>query len=164
MDTWTKAYHWLQHKKVVKSITINNIKAYFTASNNKPKELSTSAVKAYLDKHTECNWSTFDGYVESESSMYCVIPNEAHWLKSFCSCPFFMKNYHCKHIIGICIRLNIQGCTIPWQAKTVLLGQKRKRGRIGKNKAALVHEPIDQPLNHCFFLFIILSLIKTLNK
>ena len=113
-----------------------------------PKNLSTSSAKAYLDMHTQCNWSTFDEYVESESSMYCVIPNEASWIKSVCSCPFYMKNYNCKHIIGICVRLNIQGCTIPWQAKTVLLGQKRKRGRIGKNRAALVREPIDQRQNN----------------
>ena len=43
----------------------------------------------------------------------------------------------CKHLIAISATLRLEGCVIPKLAKTVPLGQKRKRGAPAKAKKAL---------------------------
>ena len=72
------------------------------------------------------------------SSILCVcIPNNAEeWRKTTCTCPSFFKNYICKHIIGISIRLKY--CKVPPEAKNVKIGTKRKRGRPSKARKALL--------------------------
>jgi len=51
-------------------------------------------------------------------------------------CPAFFKNYICKHAVGMAIRLKY--CKPPAAAKTVPIGEKRKRGRPAKAKPALL--------------------------
>ncbi len=58
------------------------------------------------------------------------------WRSATCTCPSFLKNYICKHIIGMSIRLKY--CKAPPEAKNVSIGTKRKRGRPSKAKKALV--------------------------
>ena len=58
------------------------------------------------------------------------------WRKSKCNCPAFYKNYICKHVVGMAIRLKY--CKPPPPAKTVPIGEKRKRGRPAKAKPALL--------------------------
>ena len=62
--------------------------------------------------------------------------NDSYWKRSKCNCPAFLKNYICKHIVGMAIRL--KHCKPPPEAKTVALGEKRKRGRPSKAKPALL--------------------------
>ncbi len=52
-----------------------------------------------------------------------------------CSCPKFYKEYVCKHVIGILIRLKIILC--PVKAKNVPIGYTRGVGRPKKAKYAL---------------------------
>ena len=59
------------------------------------------------------------------------------WRNAKCSCPIFMKKYICKHIVGMAILKNL--VEVPDEAKTVPLGQKRKRGRPARvTKAILI--------------------------
>ena len=51
-----------------------------------------------------------------------------------------MKNYICKHIIGIAVKQKVRGVKIPDDAKQVMLGKKRSRGRIKQNRAALTFD------------------------
>ena len=52
-------------------------------------------------------------------------------------CPAFFKNYICKHAVGMAIRLKY--CKPPpAAAKTVPIGEKRKRGTPAKAKLALL--------------------------
>ncbi|RNA43816.1 hypothetical protein BpHYR1_020666 [Brachionus plicatilis] len=61
------------------------------------------------------------------------------------SCRWYIKNYICKHLIGISKILNIPGCEIPLSAKNIPIGEKRKPGRPTKAKQALiVHAPVKQ--------------------
>ncbi|KAK7577988.1 hypothetical protein V9T40_010193 [Parthenolecanium corni] len=55
---------------------------------------------------------------------------------SNCTCPYFLKNASCKHTLGMLIRLKL--VAPPPRAKTVPLGQKRKRGCPTKAKRALL--------------------------
>ncbi|XP_048481537.1 uncharacterized protein LOC125489545 [Plutella xylostella] len=58
------------------------------------------------------------------------------WMQGKCNCPAFYKNYMCKHIMGLAIRLKF--ANPPPEAKNVPIGQKRKRGRPSKSRPALV--------------------------
>ena len=64
--------------------------------------------------------------------------DNAEWMKGNCTCANFLKTYMCKHLLGIALRLKF--CEAPPAAKTIMLGQKRKRGRVSKaaNKKALL--------------------------
>ncbi len=62
--------------------------------------------------------------------------NDSHWKTSKCNCPVFVKNYMCKHVVGMGIRLKY--CKPPPAAKTIPIGEKRKRGRPSKAKPALL--------------------------
>ena len=64
------------------------------------------------------------------------LENDSDWKKSKCNCPAFFKNYICKHVVGMAIRLKY--CKPPPAAKTVPIGEKRKRGRPAKAKPALL--------------------------
>jgi len=66
----------------------------------------------------------------------CLPSNGEEWRKGTCTCPSFLKNYICKHIIGMSIRLKY--FKSPPEAKTVAIGSKRKRGRPCKAKKALL--------------------------
>ena len=58
------------------------------------------------------------------------LPHEKEkWMEGNCTCPAFFKQYLCRHIIGMSIRLKY--AKPPPAAKTVPIGEKRKRGRNG---------------------------------
>ncbi len=70
---------------------------------------------------------------EQLSFWECDFINETeNWIKSTCSCPACLKNY----IVGLAARYKL--CSIPFEAKNMPLGQKRKRGRVAKAKKALI--------------------------
>ncbi len=64
------------------------------------------------------------------------VENDSHCRTSKCNCPAFLKNYICKHVVGMGIRS--KSCKPPAAAKTVPIGEKRKRGRPAKAKPALL--------------------------
>jgi len=56
------------------------------------------------------------------------------WKEGKCTCPYFLKKYMCKHVIGLAIRLKLD--KTPAAAKHVPIGQKRRR--VGPSKATKV--------------------------
>ena len=58
------------------------------------------------------------------------------WDQGICNCPAFFKNFMCKHIVGVAIRLNLD--KPPPAGKDVQIGEKRRRGRSSKAKKALL--------------------------
>ena len=82
-------------------------------------------------------WTTFDKFVEEENKVWCIQPNVENWKLGFCSCPFYAKNYKCKHLTTT---LRLEGCSIPLTAKQIPLGQKRKRGAPRKSAPALIRQ------------------------
>lgn len=65
-----------------------------------------------------------------------IVKNQNVFYESKCNCPAFLKEYICKHVVGLAIRLKL--VSVPPEAKTVPIGQKRKRGRPSKTKPALM--------------------------
>ena len=84
------------------------------------------------------SWDDFNELVKDNSSIWQLTIDTEEWINSTCSCPYYLKNYKCKHIIGIASRTNLPGATIPVSARDVPLGQKRKRGAPKKRTRALI--------------------------
>lgn len=61
-----------------------------------------------------------------------------NWLNGECDCANGFKLFFCEHMTGIALRL--KAATAPVEAKTIPIGQKRKRGRPAKAKKALVYQ------------------------
>lgn len=55
-----------------------------------------------------------------------------NWTNSTCDCPYALKNYMCKHIIGISIRFKY--VKVPPKAKYVSIEPKIGPGRPPKAK------------------------------
>lgn len=85
------------------------------------------------------SFENFDDYKTNGFKCYNVVlpmnVNDNNYLHGHCDCPFYLKNFVCKHLIGLAIRLKI--VAPPVEAKNVPLGQKRKRGRPSKAQQAL---------------------------
>lgn len=76
----------------------------------------------------------FESHMKMSRIIYCVSSNKSA-LGVSCTCAKYMKNYICVHAIAYlvyCERLEI-----PMEAKSVPLGQKRKRGRPKRVSPAL---------------------------
>ena len=81
-------------------------------------------------------WKTFDQFKQSHYSIWTISINEQDTNDFDCTCPHFLKKHICKHTLGMQIRLKLVNA--PPEAKTIPLGQKRKRGRPAKAKQALL--------------------------
>lgn len=72
----------------------------------------------------------------SKYEVYACRTMPSNGKKRTCTCPSSLKNYICKHIISMSIRLKY--CKPPLEAKNIEIGSKRKRGRPAKAKKALL--------------------------
>ena len=116
-------------RKTIVPLKLNDCIVDFHCSGVKIS-LTKLEAKAFVKICKDCSWETFEEFKESLKFIWCTIVDKDDWKKkSSCTCPYFMKNYLCKHIIGIANRRKLPGATIPEQAKNIPLGQKRKRGR-----------------------------------
>ncbi|RNA29515.1 hypothetical protein BpHYR1_028337 [Brachionus plicatilis] len=76
--------------------------------------------------HLNCDWDEFEDYKKHEPLLYVKVPDLVDFKNGKCSCRWYIKNYICKHLIGISKILNIP------------IGEKRKPGRPAKAKQALI--------------------------
>ena len=95
-----------------------------------------SITQASIDKYENKRWTTFNQFKKSFDIWCMEMEDGSDWKTSKCNCPAFFKNYICKHAVGMAIRLKY--CKPPAAAKTVPIGEKRKRGRPAKAKPALL--------------------------
>jgi len=71
-------------------------------------------------------------FITTVKSYNLILPeNNGYW-----DCPYYFKNFLCKHLIGLAIRL--KAVALPVEAKNIPIGLKRKRGRPAKAKKALL--------------------------
>lgn len=97
-------------------------------------------------RYENYRFNLFDTYKSVYFKIWCLClsNNPEEWRTVTCTCPSFLKNYICKHVIGMSIRLKY--CKPPPEAKNVEIGTKRKRGRPSKaRKALLLHRHAKAP-------------------
>ena len=127
LKDWTLAYQWAKSNRNVKALESNSrLNTYIVAS-------STVSNTSF-----DQDWDTFDDYKKKAFAYWRVVmpTQQSAWINGKCTCPNFFKNYICKHVIGLAIRLKYT--TPPAEAKNVPIGQKRKRGRPTKARPALI--------------------------
>lgn len=137
VNDWRKAAAWANEKLTEQIIVDDNtFLVPSTKALNKKLKISQASVK----KIEKTKWESFDKYVKDGSGLFwrVSICKENWKMNSFCNCPFFQKNFKCKHIIGISLRLKL--CKLPRTAITTEIGSKPKRGRKTKSYKALLQQ------------------------
>ena len=101
---------------------------------------STTTTSTAIDRYNKRNFKSFKTFKTSYSSIWKVeMPNDqAKWKDATCTCPIHLKQFICKHVIGIACRLKY--CKIPAAAKNDKIGVKRKRGRTPKATKVLLRK------------------------
>lgn len=129
LNMWTEVYNFAKANTKILSRRRGNTVVY--------RSWSTDIV----DESTE--WSDFDAFRKKSFSFHDTTfiypPKRENWLQSKCDCKDFFKLFICRHII-IDIGIRLKCITVPAEAKTVPIGQERKRGRPAKAKPALVKQ------------------------
>ena len=128
---WTSSYQWAKMNKSVICINNESSKVYYI-----PARDSDSIPQKDLNQYKKQRFTTFNQFKKSFDIWCLEIEHDLSWRKAKCNCPAFLKNYICKHVVGMGIRL--KHCKPPSAAKTVPIGEKRKRGRPAKAKMALL--------------------------
>lgn len=131
LNLWTTSYHWAKSQKEVICVQDDILKQYFIPARDL-ESISQTDLKKYRNK----NWTTFNQFKKSFDIWCLEVKNDSDWKMSTCTCPAFLKNYICKHIVGMAIRLKIW--KPPPSAKALPIGEKRKRGRPAKARRALI--------------------------
>ena len=130
---WTDGYNWVKLNKEIISISKSDETIYYI-----PAGEETTITEKEAKRYENCRFNLFDTYKSAYFKIWCLClsNNPEEWRASTCTCPFFLKNYICKHVIEMSIRLKY--CKPPPEAKNVEIGTKRKRGRPSKARKALL--------------------------
>jgi hypothetical protein len=94
--------------------------------------------KLKYKKYKRKRWTSFDEFKDLQFGIWKVTlsDNGSEWQHGICNGPSFFKQYICKHIVVMSIRLKF--CRPPSAAKDIPLGEKRKRERPRKATKALL--------------------------
>lgn len=137
--SWRRAAEWSDNKHL-KTIARSDTdeKTLFYVPSKKILQTEKTFTMHEVKVLKKFVWRSFDQYVsQGYGFYYSVAISKTHFFtKSQCSCPWFLKHYTCKHVLGLGLRMNL--CSIPRAAITTFLGTKKKRGRKAKAVKALL--------------------------
>ncbi|RNA38915.1 hypothetical protein BpHYR1_042681 [Brachionus plicatilis] len=137
---WTLAFNWVKlDKRIVKINSMSQLLYMFTSSEVE-QQASKNLCSSFLEEN---QWTSFDLYVKSINSIRSVSINNSNWQLSVCSCPYWNKNYVCKHTVGIANKLDLN--TFP--GLNLNIEANAKRGRRKQATAALVPRVSTGPIN-----------------
>lgn len=120
---WVAGYQWAKKNKTIELKDADS-SLYMVAARDLTV-VPASRKKAF---------KSFEEFTKHNFSFWCV--HLSDWKTGDCSCPIFLKEFVCKHVLGLAIRLKL--VEVPVSAKGVALGQKPKRGRPKKARKALL--------------------------
>lgn len=127
LQLWTKAYEWAKMNKEIEIISeADNMITYLFPANK---------IIKLADTVKESEMTTFNDYKKGLVGYMVTLPSNDYF-KGICECPQFLKQYMCKHILGLAIRKKI--VVPPPAARSNPIGNKRRRGRPAKAKQALI--------------------------
>lgn len=133
LKLWTKSYQWVHLKRVIKKKSSNP--AILMIPSSEAINAGYNFTQHNFDSEND-DWQTFNDFKNSAFVVWEVDTSNSNWSEWTCSCPSFQKQYNCKHIVGVALRMKL--VTAPDEAKTVPIGTRRKRGRPSKAKKALL--------------------------
>lgn len=137
MADWRLAAVWANDNSRLHIINNNEEMSYIVPSSKAIAE-KWSLTEDNVARIENSQWDTFDQFVEYACGLFWnVTLSKDHW-KTFstCDCPYFLKHYMCKHVIGMSLRHKI--CKLPRAAIPTELGAKPKRGRKAQSTKALL--------------------------
>jgi hypothetical protein len=146
---WKKAYNYIKSNEPILKLKLSSqYKSHFVKSKESTQVnsivLNKSSVTKNLKDIAAAKNFSFEQYTAEEFKFWEIrVSNdtsETNWLqkKITCDCPFFQKNYFCKHSMGVAVLSKF--VTVPENAKYDChpISKLPKRGRPPKAKAALV--------------------------
>lgn len=131
LQLWTEAFQWAISPSAALQRDTEDGTEYFVSSSRVKEVVTPKTLRRYEKR--EGRWVNFDDFKSWRTEIWKITVSPAGLA---CSCPSFLKNGQCKHALGIQIRQ--REVVVPPEAKTVPLGQKRKRGRPKKALKALL--------------------------
>ena len=131
LKAWTDAYQWAARNVPVLQRDEGTITWYYVTSSRMGEPITARLLKKF--QRREDRWANFDDFKSWRTEVWTIVVSSA---SVTCTCPFFIKKRQCKHALGIKIRR--KEVAVPPEAKSVPLGQRRKRGRPSKAKQALL--------------------------
>jgi hypothetical protein len=135
--TWSKAYAFAHENRQMLSRREGDQRLYFIKATG-GADLTEEVLEGRLRRLEERSWGTWEEYAADRKASWQVKLVEADWRLATCDCPVYVKDYVCKHSLGIPIRLRLPGVQVPDAAKTLPLGQRRRRGRPAHARRALL--------------------------
>lgn len=129
LEQWTDGYQFARSNAKIStqrsdSHIIYNIQCGNNAIDNTMNTAAWKNFKDYREKGFDFVHTTFEYPITAEN-----------WKFGNCDCKNGFKLFICEHMIGIALRSKV--AEAPVAAKTLQIGQKRKRGRPAKSKPAL---------------------------
>lgn len=93
------------------------------------KCLPENATNKYYKILTKKVWKSFDEFITFGYQMFWLMnfSNDDWKMKSTCTCPVFFKQFICKHIVAIALKLEIIEC--PVSSNPLLIAPRKKPGR-----------------------------------
>lgn len=116
--------------------TLSQSSAAADVTKGKAAAVSESFSQSLAEDTSLAAVENFETYKRTFSKWTVKISKTDALYDSRCNCPAYLKEYLCKHIIGLGMRFKL--ISVPPEAKSVPIGQKRKRGRPSKTKPALM--------------------------
>lgn len=131
---WEESLTWAKSEKRVQQVAKdeNGIDVFFVPSGE-----ALTVSKANIKAFTERKWTSFEQFVEITTKVWCVKLHTTDPSKSACTCPAHLKEYVCKHVLGLRIRLKT--ISAPDHIQTAE-SKKKPRGRPARIPPALVRE------------------------
>lgn len=104
------------------------------------KCLQENAHYKYYKSLIKREWTSFDEYISYGYQIFWVVKFSSDQWKtsSSCTCPFFLKQHICKHIITIALKEKILEC--PQSANPLLISARRAGGRPKNAARALMRQ------------------------
>lgn len=125
----TKAYQWVKQKKEVRKHRVGDFYMVPADPYITLEHWSETLVYETFDEYSN---NVFKGWSTT-------VANDPHnWINGQCNCPSFLKDYICKHVVGIAMCLKL--FEPKFEAKQIPLDERRKRGRPKLAKKALIKQ------------------------
>ena len=128
--TWKMAYKFLFEGKAVVNY-VKKLDAYITAL----KENNQYIIKDFYMGNYKKMKLAFNDFMEYFKAVRLIKLNKENWVRSKCSCGWFLKNYYCYHLIAVAKNEGL--VEIPLECKDVNIEAKPPKGRKPKAKLAL---------------------------